>query len=560
MSILSAEIGKRIQTLGKSQKEVSIAFHDALGRRAKKGEDVDYKTVPPKISKLRKGSPEGESFFFASEVRVAALADALKWKPSDLYALRASSSNHRVLILHPSLWDECSDFLKRQAAQPGASYSCVEVSNDSDDPAMRREELRRVAESNPGCLVVVQGDEDDVFLDGAEIPVTRLEHRPRGWSLVAAPDLVPLPPPDPPRTADSDGMPMANPPGFLAALEGEIEKSNRSFGERWDLFRSEKVFEAVRTALGDARKVEREPTFRIDHLFGWIRKVLPEARVHVVDPAPTEHWSKVDAMTADMAYAALTGSPDETFVWAHGARAFALGPGQQTISRAFHVAGDPVSMPKSLTRLKVYLRDGNPWQPEKKRWKEVCSEVVAECGLKMDGAYARWLEATDVEKQEREIPGDGYPRADKRPARAWTVQLRESALVDKARANLRTLSRRDFNVAWRATSLPFELEAIASAPLIALPLEGRDMIHVVANLGAGKLVRLRTMRFPGEEREPLRVVESAGYYCRLDGGDIHAWMQTWESGLLDGQPLSRVLHQRENRRRRQREDDDRDDD
>jgi hypothetical protein len=67
------------------------------------------------------------------------------------------------------------------------------------------------------------------------------------------------------------------------------------------------------------------------------------------------------------------------------------------------------------------------------------------------------------------------------------------------------------------------------------------------------------IKFLGEEREPLRVVDSAGYYSQLDGGDLHVWIQAWESGLLDGQPLSRVLHRREHRRRRQREDDDRDD-
>ncbi len=316
---------------------------------------------------------------------------------------------------------------------------------------------------------------------------------------------------------------MVNPPGFLAVLEEEIGKSARSFGGR-SLFHSAKVFEAARDALQDARRVDREPTFRVDHLFGWIRTVLPQAKVHLVEPAPTEQWERPDVLKADMAYAALTGLSDETYLWSFGARAFALGPAEKEICRALGANGDPISMPGSLPQLRVYLRDGNPWQHQKKRWKELCSEIVQECGLQMNGAYARWLEATDVEKQERGSPGDVYPRGDKKPPRSWTVKPEAGARIEKARANLRALSRRELSINRRFVTLPFELEAIASAPLVALPLEGRDHdpCHGESRCREGRpaprdqVLRGRTRATPCRGLRRRRLPARRGRHSRLD--------------------------------------------
>jgi hypothetical protein len=47
---------------------------------------------------------------------------------------------------------------------------------------------------------------------------------------------------------------------------------------------------------------------------------------------------------------------------------------------------------------------------------------------------------------------------------------------------------------------------------------------------------------------------------QLDGGDVHVWIQAWRADLLDGQPLSRVLHRREDEKRRSQVEMDDDDD
>lgn len=133
----------------------------------------------------------------------------------------------------------------------------------------------------------------------------------------------------------------------------------------------------------------------------------------------------------------------------------------------------------------------------------------------------------------------------------------------------------------------------ADAPWVLLPTENGETMHLVANLGAGHLVRLRVVQFPGESPEPIRCFDRAqelesraarekvspqGMVATfqqsdhaaqkaewtwatgrprfgLDGGDIHVWIEPTYTSLLEGSGLPVGARKRRDEVRSSQEDD-----
>jgi len=96
--------------------------------------------------------------------------------------------------------------------------------------------------------------------------------------------------------------------------------------------------------------------------------------------------------------------------------------------------------------------------------------------------------------------------------------------------------------------LPFVLDQAARAPIRLLRGTGRDQLHVLANLGAGRVLRIRIRMFVDDRRRSLehaakvdseggastRYVNGTAVPLVFDGGDVRLWLQYSEEPLLEG--------------------------
>lgn len=94
--------------------------------------------------------------------------------------------------------------------------------------------------------------------------------------------------------------------------------------------------------------------------------------------------------------------------------------------------------------------------------------------------------------------------------------------------------------------LPLHFGLAAESPLSPLPKEPLDVVHVLANLGAGRVLRFRIQQFEGPGAGPLRVSTSSSaarhrlalrdekHRCQLDGDGTHVVLECLYDELLEG--------------------------
>ena len=519
MSRLSEWLSDRVSSLGLSQKEISTRFHELLGDAKP---SLSFATVQPKLSKLLKGDPEGERCFFGDLRREKALAETLRTTVEQLRALRAT----RTLVLDSALDSAAVEYLLAAAGRPNATHSCVPVSveptpegrdfhaSQRELQARQRDALRARAKENPGALVVRAGRAcdsfgDQSFFDGAAIEVTTVEKHPRGWTLTGTADLVPLPPPREPPVFDRGGEPMM--PHEQFAADARRTATARRGGRSAAPYDGERRM-AVEAHVRACDERDEVPSFRVA---GELAECLSQESNASVLPNPVP-WSDLGA---------------RTFWWVHGRKVLAVGPNVAGFAAALAPHHD-VSVPVALDEWKAGLERWNPWRLTEAdspgcalqaRVIEVCGFDPVRLGS-VEWARARANACTDLALQ----PVD------------------ETGIAD-ARALISELAARGIEPG-PMLELPFVLDQAARAPIRLLRGTGRDQLHVLANLGAGRVLRIRIRMFVDDRRRSLehaakvdseggastRYVNGTAVPLVFDGGDVRLWLQYSEEPLLEG--------------------------
>lgn len=116
--------------------------------------------------------------------------------------------------------------------------------------------------------------------------------------------------------------------------------------------------------------------------------------------------------------------------------------------------------------------------------------------------------------------------------------------VSAQRAALRGLLQRPFDLDVTDAWIPLALRAALRSTLLPLPLMEGDLLDAVANIGAGHLLRIHVLHFPGDPPHPLGTVSvqlpGTAPHGRepsatiLDGGDVIAILQPSTSSILEG--------------------------
>ncbi len=513
--------------------------------------------IQPKLTKLLEGELEGERFFFEEAARLAALAVAVRLTESELLALRGV----RTLVLDPLLLPATRDYFVSRATVPDARHHCIVVLVEGDEPRpisgdlgaplhappgqreRLRDALRAAVAENPGCIVVLASKDDRAYYEGArtiggaKIDVTGVRPHPRGYVLVAAPELVPPPPPPPPRLFDHDGTPMV-PSTEFAEEARKVVGENPAYGHRprepeSALRLDGEQSSVIAKRLAWAAEQETEPIFRIDEIGPWLVRQDGDrepAPITWVSNRRADSWSRDSGRGSELAlhcFDAVAGEVRRTLVWGHGGEVFALGPRAARVAEVL-APHHAVKTPECLTEWRTGLGTRNPWlarrRPAKEEenagwWPGFCKRAERECGIDPHLVFDRWLARVNHEERKPDT---------------WTVTKADDA-IDAARARLRELMGRAFALALRDVAILFRLELASEAPLVRLPTTPPDELHVVAHVGGGHVLRVRTMRFPAESPVPLTVLTPNDSSVELDGGDIHVWLAELPSDrMLEG--------------------------
>jgi hypothetical protein len=110
----------------------------------------------------------------------------------------------------------------------------------------------------------------------------------------------------------------------------------------------------------------------------------------------------------------------------------------------------------------------------------------------------------------------------------------------QARDVLREAIARPLSLAPSEANRAFRLRIAVQSPLVAFEPRGEhEALHAVALMGAGRLLRIAAVRFPGEQ--PLPGLWLDGAY---DFGDLRMWEFTSADAVLDGTSSAAVLRHR----------------
>jgi hypothetical protein len=373
-----------------------------------------------------------------------------------------------------------------------------------------RDALRKAARAQPGCLVVLTID-DRSFYSAADIETTPVERHPRGFVLTACPDLVPLPEPLPPRLHDGDGAPMVPHERFEAAVRVEIETfENPPWGRggsyRGTLFSGEEHLLRVRDRLRETDAERLHASFRVEDILPWLA-----ADQGVAGLRPIARLTFADAIADEL---------PATYWWAREGRVVADGPGAEVVARMLRPHHE-IERSDSIERFRTKLHGCNPFRMG--AGAEIVNRFEQETGHTLEVDRELWARQVDRETllrraEARRGAAEGAEAA--APVR-WRVRPSDEAAAAEAKAQVRELLSRDFVLEPAQIALPFVLRAVLDAPVAVLPLEGHDRVHLVASLGAGRLLRVRVMFFGEEEPEPITPAAGA---CEYDGGDVHVWL------------------------------------
>lgn len=544
MSRLGDEI--RLKIGDRESKELFPGYVDAL----EASEKLELSTFVTKLSKLCNGAAEGERYFLDNPGRSSAFEKVLGVERGWL----AAQQRVRVLVLDPALTADAIAFLKEREPHAAGAFACRETSLEGLAAPVPRPavlaRIREVAERESGALVVTASDKDALYFEGAKITWTLLERRPRGFVLQSDPELVPLPAPAAPPLFDREGEPLMPHPEFevLARKENEVSHSwaGYSYGRSGDqhaqgasdcLFQhreshdnSAQDLKDLARSILDADSAGREASFPVTQVLAWLlsRRGLTLRVVRDADErsGPVPLWILKTGRNASMAARvgqALEGA-DRTLLWSHGHRIVGVGPLIEQMAELLaphHV----IHQPAAMIRWREALSTWNPWRtgepgglPETERWQSLKLDVSRELGL--------WIESTVVDWRRRVAARCVLSQA---PVRLASSE--EAAAVQDA---LATLAARRWHVDSKSGVWPLRLDAASRATFAILPGHGEhEGLHVIANLGAGHLLRIQAVRFPGEV--PADIVKWGGDY-EMDGGDVHLWFEQISDSFLEGSP------------------------
>lgn len=533
-----------------TQKDIATRVVDWLAANA--GDALKLGTVESKLSKLLAGEEEGIAHFEHGR-RGEALAHALGLADEEV---RAMLSRKQVL-LDPQLPAHAAEALRRQAL---ACPESVEILPDvgprrSSDgkpdttplgpvrEARSGEESRLAlldaSDANPRAVVVLAHDADLRRFNDRGRSVSFVTRVPRGYELESDPGLVPVPPPKPPTLWPDGvgGVPHVAHPGLTAWVR---EKSQKAKPDPYG--HSSRQPGPLEQLLAAADERGEEPAFPLDEIGEWLTRhelgFVPQARRHGYphyDPRRPPTPATREALTGDN-------------VWWHSGQIYAIGPKARAFADLI-MCHDVVVDPPEIAAWLHALATRNPFEPEgfADVWAGLVSVGLARVGGPHDAhALEERLKERRAELFAFGCEPDPHARPDTPPAR-FDLPTFADGEEGAARESIRRLSARPLTGVLRAwLGLPLHLGLAAESPLSPLPKEPFDVVHVLANLGAGRVLRIRIAQFEGAGVGPLQVSSAhvarphrlafrdEKKSCQLDGDGTHVVLECLYDELLEG--------------------------
>ncbi len=528
MSDVSEAIKARLAQLGWDQKQLAYEWQ----QKVNKGTVSTFETHG--VSRLVNDDPEGFAFVLDGKdasARLRALAEWLGWEPETLKARCEAARVRPVLVLHPDLPQEQVAFFQTRERMDSGRLRVVPWEGP-DLNGKTREALRDTAKRHgDAAVVVVPHDKDREFFDGADVRTSRIEASQPGFRLVVFPDLTP---PLPPRTKDVDGMPMVAWPQKEREYRSRIKAAAQGHWRDRELERAPDKQWVDRIREADAEGTPA--TFRLD----WLLET------------PTE--GQVERLALQLAVADIPGWPSDqssratqrSFECFHGGRLLAIRApdADRRESVAEHLVEDALSFAPLVASLRAACEGLNPYLegPNVDVTELGISTAVdaftAETGLPLHFDASRFRPAVGRRRIDSYHP---EPEPEE-------FHLRKSTDADAAvRALLDDVLAREFILPTASETAVFQLEVVRSASLVHLESTPTRKA-VLANIGAGRVMRVDILRYVHEKPGPVRLTRGG-----LDGGDVRMRLSFDERKVfheLEGTSVQTVL------RRRQAEDDD----
>lgn len=479
MSALSQLVTARLEALKsvRDQKSFATAIHDHLVEAsAERRTDVSASIArfEETLSKLKNGrGPEhvkATKSLMKTESRLAAFAAALGVEEADL----RNACERRTVLFDPAVPSDVRAYFESRAAEQGAR-GFVQL---HEAPTV--EALLAVAKETPGCLVVLADHRlaEMKWFSAVEVACSAIAKHPRGWLVAESPELFELPPPEP-LELFRDGRPRVPHDQYEEQVVRGLPKA-----VAW--------IRSVRDRAG-------VPTFDVRDVFAFL------ATRDSLQIAEAGGGRRPVSDILD----ALAGKARETFWWIHDCRILVAGRDAErlrVIVAPHHEVHEPHHLPEFVARALSF----NPFASDEGcAGRAVAKELFAETGLSIDALVAARREALSTRAKQS-------PRRTTFSRGPCDARERIAALLDREFVFGTKESSR------AAVEVPFVLDAVVRAPLLVEQGNESTSLHVVANLGAGRLVRVFVHLFPEDEPSPL-VVES-GRATEVEGGDVHIWI------------------------------------
>ena len=492
-----------------TQKDVAVRVVEWLEKNTS-GDTPLLSTVESKLSKLLNGDVEGTAFFSRAR-RAEALAHGFDVQADHIQAMLARVE----LLLDPRLPPHASAAIRQQAeacpdrvtvlpAVAGAGPADATPDKTPLGPVRvpwPREgdliRLRDAAEKHPRALVVLGHETDCEHYVSKGRRISYVRRVPRGYELEAEPTLAPVPEPLAPVLWAGGEPHIAHPEltAWMRRARVERETAHRSGAQRSELWRTDEE-----RILDGADERGEEAGFALAHAVPW----FAAEGITVTILARAAHSSAP-------LFVFPSARADATRVWWCKERVFASGP--QAAAFASRMVGhDVVLEPPAIRAWFEALEARNPFDPV--ALDDVRAEVN-EIGLTLEDSLAG----------ARKVFGDGSIE-DQGPFDLASFGEDGESRARRALARLAVRSMTAVPGRWMA--LPMYFELAAEARLSPLPLAPNDVAHVLASLGAGRVLRIRVTQFAGKGTGPLRHTGPASSrpYSQRDGG--------YERTSLDG--------------------------
>lgn len=533
MTALAKAIQERLAELGWQQKTLAHAWYERVGSGSPS-------TFVTRLSKLMNDEQDGYDFVLDDkEERLSGLAEPLGWTPEKLRALIDAALAGTTLVLHPALPEAVAAFLlKRQEA---GAYKCTQVDGAGSNGGVR-EALRDAAKSARNSFVVVPNDRDHDFFEGAGVRTTRVELANPGYKLVALRELIPA---LPPKLHDDDGMPMVPDEAIERSCRERMSVDPRREPHWQPLDETDPRVRAIREADAEGRLV----TFRLEDVQAEHRwQPWPDAlktralydaleRVH---PEKAKERRKYETWRTNDSF---ERREEEPWVWANGRSVFVMGPESAAVKAIaqHHELRRVASFEPLVDALAKVMTTLNP--DGEGGMLDVSRELEAfetETGIALD------IQMADVRKL---LAPNGKGKF------VDGASVRVSSEADQeVRALLDDVLAREF-ITPDASDV-FVLQAVRDAALVHVAAK-EGTLSAVANIGAGRLLRLDTTTFAGEEPGPMRLVERTSdrqrsynsafwsYGCTYDGGNVRITLKALFDQNLEGSVLRSVGRRRD---------------